>query len=124
MDVEPNRINQRYESISVALPLPRGSRALAFATHVVLSVEMSSDTYGKRYDLVSATEDDGLHGRAGSRCICNRVLARRSKRHLRSTMRDIFNGLVNDLCTESGPGWELFLEACHQKGEASCDDGI
>jgi hypothetical protein len=117
MHVDPNRIKSGYESISVTLPLPRGSRALAFATHVVLSVEMAYDTCGKRYDLVSATEDDGLHGRAGSRCICNRILVRRAKRHLRSTMRCIFKGLVKDLCAESGPVWELFLEACgHERG--------
>jgi hypothetical protein len=32
-------------------------------------------------------------------------------------MRCIFKGLVKDLCAESGPVWELFLEACgHERG--------
>lgn len=114
MDVDGNKIRSGYDSIWVTVPLPRGSRALAFATHVVLGVEMAEDSQGKRYDLVSGTWDDGVHGGAGGRCVCNRVTARRARRHFRSTMREIFKGLVKDLCAEGGPGWDLFLAACGQ----------
>ncbi len=108
----------------VTVPLPAGSQALAFATHVVLGVRQAVDGYGKAYELVALTQDHGVYGEPKRAGICKSVTARRVNRYSRARMRLMFRDLVKDLCREHGPAWDLFQEVRNTLRGGSCGNKL